>query len=135
MVVEFGRRSNVVDVILVQSLVWGKGQARPNDGGWIEWGDEEGEDGRRDIVDEMTVRQVAAGKIEKMTTLSGFYKSAYMERLPREFRPERLGLIVVLYHAGRLPLEIYPCWAVILDSFFEVCGNLCTVGFGWVFAF
>ena len=83
----------------------------------------------------MAVRQVAAREIEKWTTLSELYLSVRIRALCYEgLRPERLGLVVIFYHAGLLPLEIYPRRAVIFDRLFEVCRNLCAVGFGRIFA-
>ena len=66
----------MVDVVLFQSFVWRKGQARPYDGRRIKRGDEEGEGGGGDVVEEMAVRQITAREVEKMTTLSKWCTSA-----------------------------------------------------------
>lgn len=48
--------------------------------------------------------------------------------------PEGLGLIIVFDHAGRLTLKVDSLGAIVFDSIFKMCCNLCTVGLGGVFA-
>ena len=70
-----------------------------------------------------------------MATLSVVVQiSIYVSSCHESVRPERLWLVVVFYHAGLLPLKIYPRWAVIFDRLFEVCCDLSTVSFGRVLA-
>ena len=65
-------------------MIWGKGQARPDDRGGIEWGNEESESGSRDVVNKMAIGQVAAREVEKVTALSDWYKSARTQALAME---------------------------------------------------
>jgi hypothetical protein len=91
------------------------------------------------VVNEVAVGQVAASKVEEMSTLSRNNRSVHTSRINRAKNgwigvPEGLGLITVFNHPIFLPFEVDSRRPIVLDFVFNMVCNLCTMCFSGVFA-
>ncbi len=95
---------DIVDVVQVEGVVDGGGQAGPDDVLGVDGGNEEGGLVGLDVVDEEAVGEVAAGEVVEEAALAGLLADS----LPKvgDSIPEGHGAVVVFLHLGVTGLEV-----------------------------
>lgn len=117
--VDVGGELHLVDVVELEGVVDGGGQAGPDDIVGVDWGDEERGFGGGDVVGEEAVGEVAAGEVVEVAALSARRPqqlagytchgriSQILSRAGAEHSiPEGLGRVVVLEELRVAALEI-----------------------------
>lgn len=71
--IDVERSKDLVDVVFLERVGWGEGQAGPDDGIGVERGDEEREFVLCDVVREVGIGDQTAGEVEEVSTLARWF--------------------------------------------------------------